>query len=141
MKTFTTSDAGNRSRPRFSSASLSPSAVELTSASISSVTSAATCGAGSAPTVTKVIPSGPQPFCRANSSASHCVSEFTVEMPMRLPLRSSADFTGEFHGTMKLMRSGGPAMSATAISGTPLIGKMMSDPAPRPISRLPAAIA
>ena len=96
---------------------------------------------GMAPSGVAEIPSGPHPFCRDSSLTSHAVKELAVVTPIRRPLRSSTDLIAPSGRTIRAMSSGGPAMAATALIGTPFTIPDISGLEPSPISTKSAVSA
>src|SRR5215467_243710 len=97
--------------------------------------------AGTAPSGTTLIPSGPQPCCCDSLRVSQSVSEPSVVTPTPLPLRSPAVWIDERESTVNARLAGGPYMAATPIAGTPLARKPRPGPEPTATSTAPAVSA
>src|SRR5262245_1900636 len=107
----------------------------------SSPRSMAASRAGTAPSGTTLMPSGPQPCCCESLRVSQSVSEPSVVTPMLLPLRSATVRIGERDSTQSARFAGGPYMAATPIAGTPLARKPRPGPEPTAMSTAPAVSA
>src|SRR5215468_947869 len=97
--------------------------------------------AGTAPSGTTLMPSGPQPCCCDSLRVSQSVSDPSVVTPTLLPLRSAALRIDERESTVSARLAGGPYMAATPIAGTPLARKPRLGPEPTETSSAPAASA